>query len=101
MKLSTNTFQRLFWITASGSLLGIAGCSNGPSGGEPAQAGQAGTNLPGIFVSSNWSRPGPDYLYDETALPAGGGPGLGGAPSGGHSGGSSSGGGGASSSGAK
>ncbi len=98
MKLSTNTFQRLLWITASASLLGIAACSNGPSGGEPAQAG---TDLPGIFVSANWSRPGPAYLYDEIALPAGGGSGALGATSssgtastgtssGGHSGGSSS-----------
>jgi hypothetical protein len=106
MKLSTNTFQRLLWITASGSLLGIAGCSTGSSGGEP---GQAGTNLPGIFVTSNWSRPGPSYLYDEIATPAGGGAGIGStssggtasssSSSGGHSGGSSSGGGGASSGG--
>jgi hypothetical protein len=81
MKLSTNTFQRLLWITASASLLGIAACSNGPSGGEPAQAGQEGTNLPGVFVSANWSRPGPSYLYDEIATPAGGGPGIGGTSS--------------------
>ena len=30
MKLSTNTYQRLLWITASASLLGIVGCSNLP-----------------------------------------------------------------------
>ena len=92
MKRSKNTYYRLLLITASASLLGIAGCSNGSSGGEPAQAGQEGTGLPAVFVSSNWSRPGPPYLYDEIATPAGGGPGLGGSSPGGHSGGSSSGG---------
>jgi hypothetical protein len=84
--------------------MGIAGCYDAPSGGEP---GQAGTGLAGIFVSSNWSRPGPSYLYDEIALPAGGNGGASGnsstsasgSASGGHSGGSSSGGGGASSGG--
>src|SRR6202022_1984153 len=30
MKLTTNTYQRLLWITASASLLGIVGCSNLP-----------------------------------------------------------------------
>ena len=30
MKLFTNTYQRLLWITASASLLGIVGCSNLP-----------------------------------------------------------------------
>ena len=30
MKLTTNTYKRLLWITASASLLGIAGCSNLP-----------------------------------------------------------------------
>ena len=30
MKLSTNTYQRLLWITVSASLLGIVGCSNLP-----------------------------------------------------------------------
>jgi hypothetical protein len=101
MKLSTNTYNRLVLITPSASLLGIAGCSNGPGGGEPVQGN---TGLPGIFVSSNWSRPGPSYLYDEIALPAGGNGGASsmgpsGSSSGGHSGGSSSGGGGASSGG--
>ena len=97
MKLSTNSYHRLLLITASASLVGIAGCSDVPSGGEPRQGD---TGLPGIFVSSNWSRPGPSYLYDEIALPAGGnggGSGNGttsasGSSSGGHSGGSSSGG---------
>ena len=30
MKLTTNTYKRLLWITASASLLGIVGCSNLP-----------------------------------------------------------------------
>jgi hypothetical protein len=30
MKLTINTYKRLLWITASASLLGIAGCSNLP-----------------------------------------------------------------------
>src|ERR1700692_4374346 len=30
MKLTTNSYQRLLWITASASLLGIVGCSNLP-----------------------------------------------------------------------
>jgi hypothetical protein len=121
MKLAANDYQRLLCITASAALLGFAGCSTGSSGGEPAQVGQGGTGLSKVFVTSNWSRPGPAYLYDEVALPAGGGPGLGGSPSGstassgtssstsssstsssgGHSGGSSSGGSSSSSSGGK
>ena len=30
MKLTTNTYKRLLWITASASLSGIVGCSNLP-----------------------------------------------------------------------
>jgi hypothetical protein len=100
MKLAANDYQRLLCITASAALLGFAGCSTGSSGGEPAQVGQEGTGLSKVFVTSNWSRPGPAYLYDEVALPAGGGGGISASAStstssstsssGGHSGGSSS-----------
>jgi hypothetical protein len=105
MKLTANDYQRLLCITASAALLGFAGCSTGSSGGEPAQVGQEGTGLSKVFVTSNWSRPGPAYLYDEVALPAGGGGGISASAStstssstsssstsssGGHSGGSSS-----------
>jgi hypothetical protein len=116
MKLTANDYQRLLCITASAALLGFAGCSTESSGGEPAQVGQEGTGLSKVFVTSNWSRPGPAYLYDEVALPAGGGGGISASAStstssstsssstsssGGHSGGSSSGGSSSSSSGGK
>ncbi len=35
MKLTTNTYRRLLWITASASLLGIVGCSNLPKTASP------------------------------------------------------------------
>jgi hypothetical protein len=55
MKLTTNTYQRLLWITASASLLGIAGCSNLPgaaSSNDPANYGTNSQSLASIIGSS-------------------------------------------------
>jgi hypothetical protein len=43
MKLTTNTYKRLLWITASASLLGIAGCSNLPRTASSNSAATANT----------------------------------------------------------
>jgi hypothetical protein len=55
MKLTTHTYQRLLWITASASLLSIVGCSNLPrtaSSNDTAKYGTNGRSLDSIIGSS-------------------------------------------------
>ena len=86
MKLSTNTYQRLLWITASASLLGIVGCSNLPrtaSSNNTAMYGSNGGNLHSVRVTG--LRPKAYDPYADTppalfgsapAVPGGGGAGV-------------------------
>src|SRR3981189_1809207 len=70
MKLSTHFYQRLLWITASASLLGIVGCSNLPrtaSSNDTAKYGTNGRNLVSIIgLSPTGSDPDP-YMDRFTA----------------------------------
>ena len=86
MKLSTNIYQRLLWITASASLLGIVGCSDLPrtaSSNNTAMYGTNGGNLHGVRVTG--LRPKAYDPYADTppalfgsapAVPGGGGAGV-------------------------
>src|SRR2546427_11864540 len=84
MKLSANIYQRLLWITASASLLGIVGCSNLPrtaSSNNTAMYGTKGRSLHSITgVSPTAYDPDP---YNPDQFPSGGGAGADGAPFGG------------------
>ena len=84
MKLSTNIYQRLLWITASASLLGIVGCSNLPrtaSSNNTAMYGTNGRSLNSITVNPTAYDPDP-YKPDPApfgsapAVPGGGGAGV-------------------------
>src|SRR3979490_931659 len=76
MKLSTNIYQRLLWITASASLLGIVGCSNLPrtaSSNDTAKYGTNGRNLVSIIGLSPTAYREPS---EPAPGPAGGGNGA-------------------------
>src|SRR5438132_4335137 len=86
MKLSTNIYKRLLWITASASLLGIVGCSNLPrtaSRNNTALYGSNGGKLHSVSVTG--LRPKAYDPYADTppapfgsapAVPGGGGAGA-------------------------
>jgi hypothetical protein len=86
MKLSTHFYQRLLWITASASLLGIVGCSNLPrtaSSNNTAMYGTKGRSLDSVSVTG--LRPKAYDPYADTppapfgsapAVPGGGGAGA-------------------------
>jgi uncharacterized membrane protein YgcG len=74
MKLTTNTYQRLLWITASASLLSIVGCSNLPktaSSNNTAMYGTDDRNLNSIIGDSPTAY---NALDNPHPAPAGGGP---------------------------
>jgi hypothetical protein len=86
MKLSTNTYQRLLWVTASASLLGIVGCSDLPrtaSSNNTAMYGTNGGNLHSVRVTGlrpkaydPYAAPPPAPFGSAPAVPGGGGGGV-------------------------
>jgi hypothetical protein len=86
MKLSTNIYQRLLWITASASLLGIGGCSNLPrtaSSNNTALYGSNGGNRQSVSVTGlrptaydPYADPPPAPFGSAPAVPGGGGAGA-------------------------
>jgi hypothetical protein len=86
MKLSTNTYQRLLWITASASLMGIVGCSDlsrTASSNNTAFYGSNGGNRHSVSVTGlrptaydPYAAPPPAPFGSAPAVPGGGGGGV-------------------------
>ena len=73
MKLSTNTYQRLLWITVSASLLGIVGCSNLPKTASSNNTAMYGTNGRSLDSIIGLSPTAYNALYNPHPEPHGGG----------------------------
>jgi hypothetical protein len=73
MKLTTNTYQRLLWITASASLLSIAGCSNLPKTASSNNTAMYGTDDRNRDSITDDSPTAYNALDNPHPAPAGGG----------------------------